>query len=66
MAISGHGGKMSVKKCPKNFQMSEQYWGCLYKMSKVKVSPSETLDIKHSPKIVPDVRELTVQFGQFV
>ena len=26
------------------FQMSEQYWGCLDKMSEVNFSPAETLD----------------------
>ena len=30
--------KMSLK-----FQMSEQYWGCLDKMSEVNFSPAETL-----------------------
>ena len=37
--------KMSVKKCPKIFQMSEQFWGCLDKMSEVIFSPAETLCI---------------------
>ena len=38
------GGKNEcLKKCPKNFQMSEQYWGCVDKMSKVNFSPAETL-----------------------
>ena len=32
-----------LKKCPKKFQMSEQNWGCLDKMSKVNFSPAETL-----------------------
>ena len=35
---------MSVKKMSfKFFQMSEQYWGCLDKMSDVNFSPAETL-----------------------
>ena len=34
---------MSVKKCPKNFQMSEQYLGFLDKMSEVNFIPAETL-----------------------
>ena len=33
-----------LKKCPKNFQMSEQNWGCLDKMSEVNFSPAETLE----------------------
>ena len=32
-----------LKKCPKNFQMSDQNWGCLDKMSEVNFSPAETL-----------------------
>ena len=32
-----------LKKCPKNFQMSEQNWGCMDKMSEVNFSPAETL-----------------------
>ena len=32
-----------LKKCPKNFQMSEQYWGCLDIMSDVDFSPAETI-----------------------
>ena len=43
LAISIYGGKMNVKKCPKIFQMSEKYWGCLDKMSEVNFSPAETL-----------------------
>ena len=31
------------KNVLKNFQMSEQYWGCLDKMSVVNFSPAETL-----------------------
>ena len=34
---------MSEKNALKNFQMSEQYWGCLDKMSEVNFSPAETL-----------------------
>ena len=33
-----------LKNVLKNFQMSEQYWGCLDKMSEVNFSPAETLD----------------------
>ena len=43
MAISVYGGKMSVKNVLKNFQMSEQYWVCLDKISEVIFSPAETL-----------------------
>ena len=32
------------EKCTKKFQMSEQYWGCLDKMSEVNFSPAETLN----------------------
>ena len=32
-----------LKNVLKNFQMSEQYWGCLDKMSEVYFSPAETL-----------------------
>ena len=36
--------KISVEKMSlKNFQMSEQNWGCLDKMSEVNFSPAETL-----------------------
>ena len=34
---------MSEKNVLNNFQMSEQYWGCLAKMSEVNFSPAETL-----------------------
>ena len=34
---------MSVKNVLKNFQMSEQYWGFLDKMSEVNFSPAEML-----------------------
>ena len=35
---------MSVlKNVLKNFQMSEQYWGCSDKMSEANFSPAETL-----------------------
>ena len=37
--------KISVEKnVLKNFQMSEQNWGCLDKMSEVNFSPAETLN----------------------
>ena len=36
---------MSEKNVLKNFQMSEQYWGCSDKMSEANFSPAETLDI---------------------
>ena len=36
---------MSETMSLKIFQMSEQYWGCLDKMSKVNSSPAETLHI---------------------
>ena len=40
--------KLCVKKnVLKNFQMSEQYWGCLDKMSEVDFSPAETLLFEH-------------------
>ena len=43
--------KMSVwKNVVKNFQMLEQYWGCLDKMSKVNFSPAETLCLDLSVK----------------
>ena len=32
-----------LKNVLKNFQMFEQYWGCLDKMSEVNFSPAETL-----------------------
>ena len=32
-----------LKNVLKNFQMSEQNWGCLDKMSEVNFSPAETL-----------------------
>ena len=32
-----------LKNVLKIFQMSEQYWGCLDKMSEVNFSPAETL-----------------------
>ena len=35
---------MCVKNFLKNFLMSEQYWGCLDKMSEVNFSPTEILD----------------------
>ena len=41
-AVSNSGGKNESEKCPKNFQMSEQYWGW-DKMSEVNFSPAETL-----------------------
>ena len=41
---------MSVKNVLKNFHMSEQYLGCLDKMSKVNFSPAETLWYKASFK----------------
>ena len=34
---------MSEKNVLKNFQMSEQYWGCSDKMSEANFSPAETL-----------------------
>ena len=44
MAISFCGGKNECyKNVLKNFQMSEQCWGCLDKMSEVNFSPAETL-----------------------
>ena len=44
MAISVYGGKNECEKnVLKTFQMSEQYWGCLDKMSEVNFSPAETL-----------------------
>ena len=44
MAISVYGGKNeSEKNVLNNFQMSEQYWDCLGKMSEVNVGPAETL-----------------------
>ena len=44
IAFSVYGGKMSVwKNVLKNFQMSEQYWGCSNKMSEANFSPAETL-----------------------
>ena len=47
IAFLVYGGKMSVwKNVLKNFQMSEQYWGCLDKMSEVNFSPAETLPNK--------------------
>ena len=33
-----------LKNVLKQFQMSEQYWGCLDKMSEVNDSPAETLN----------------------
>ena len=33
-----------LKNVLKNYQMSEQYWGCLDKMSEVNFSPAETLN----------------------
>ena len=33
-----------LKNVLKNFKMSEQYWGCLDKMSEVNFSPAETLN----------------------
>ena len=45
IVVSVYGGiNECLKKCPKKFQMSEQYWGCLDKMSEVNFSPAETLD----------------------
>ena len=39
--------KMSVyKNVLKNFQMSEQYWGCLDKISEVNFSRAETLVVE--------------------
>ena len=44
MAISVYGGKNFYwKNVLKKFQMSEQNWGCLDKMSEVNFSPAETL-----------------------
>ena len=41
LAISVYVGKnVCLKKCPKNFQMPEQYWGCLDKLSEVNFSPA--------------------------
>ena len=37
---------MSEKNVLKNFQMSEQYWGCLDKINKVNFSPAETLSLE--------------------
>ena len=34
-----------LKNVLKIFQMSEQYWGCLDKMSEVNFSPAETLTL---------------------
>ena len=34
---------MCLKNVLKNFQMSEQYWGCSDKMSEANFSPAETL-----------------------
>ena len=45
--------KMSVKNVLKNFQMSEQYWGCLGKMSEVNFSPAETLEISSTDILLP-------------
>ena len=43
---------MSFKKnVLKKFQMSEQYWGCLDKMSEVNFCPAETLDCQMIPLI---------------
>ena len=39
MVVKFRFEKMSLKK----FQMSEQNWGCLDKMSEVNFSPAETL-----------------------
>ena len=40
--------KISVEKMSlKNFQMSEQNWSCLDKMSEVNFSPAETLYISN-------------------
>ena len=36
--------KIIEKNVLKNFQMSEQYWGSLDKMSEVNFSPAETLE----------------------
>ena len=45
MTISVYGGKNEcLKNVLKNFQMSEQYWGCLDKISEVYFSPAETLN----------------------
>ena len=44
---------MSVKNVLKNFQMSEQYWGCLGKMPKVNFSPAETLEISSTDILLP-------------
>ena len=45
--IAVYGGKMSVwKNDQKHFQMSEQYWGCLDKVSEVNFSPAETLGLE--------------------
>ena len=44
IAVSVSGGKNEcLKNVLKNFQMSEQYWGCLDKMSEVNFNPAETL-----------------------
>ena len=41
-----------LKKCPKNFQMSEQNWGCLDKMSEVNFSPAESLSGTKRPMVL--------------
>ena len=36
-----------LKNVLNNFQMSEQYWGCLDKMSEVNFSPAESLTLAY-------------------
>ena len=41
-----------LKNVLKNFQMSEQYWGCLDKKSGVNFSPAETLEYSMIVKLL--------------
>ena len=49
---------MRVKNVLNFFQMSEQYWGCLDKMSEVNFSPAETL--------CPKLTDLTLMVAQWL
>ena len=42
-----------LKNVLKNFEMSEQYLGCLDKMSEVNFSPAETLALLYLPSTTP-------------
>ena len=43
-----------LKNVLKIFQMSEQYWGCLDKMSEVNFSPAETLQYPTGICLLPN------------